>query len=1045
MLVSHAAVALLIDTGGREVVDANLAAARFFGYSRAQMQSMPVADILALPAQDLSLAFGQALRGERSSFLVPHRLAGGTIRTLELTASPVSDGRRNLLLCIARDIAASSAVQSELEQARSRYELLDQHVSDVVVTGTIEGGIDWVSASVARLLGWEPRELIGQRFRDLIHPADRERAVSWQAAFIAGQRVDPQELRMRQSDGGYRWIDVIVTPVADDAGRVIGMVGGWRDAQAEHAARSALAERDRRYRLLVEHTSDVVVHWVGGELEWVSPAVTPLAGWHPAELAGRAAEQLWHPDDRELGQSLFAAAGAGGESRAELRLSCKDGGHVWVEVGLSPTAEPDGRVGAVAVMRDIASRRAAQQALADAERSYRRIAQNATDVILQTGSGHAMTWASPSAKAVLGWEPSNLVGRSFVGLVHPDDREAGTATMLAALAAGRSSAVVEARFATADGGWRWMSDRGQVLYDEAGRVVGGIDALRDIQAEVEAREALQRSEARYRMLAGNATDVVYLVGPDGLVEWVAPTVTASLGWQPEDLLGRPSIELTHPDDIERLGAAREQVFAGADVIAPSEGCPVRIRDRHGSYRWMSVRATVLRGDGAGLAGVVVGMKDVDALITARDQAELDRAKLQATLDSLLDPHVNLRAVRDSGGHIVDFVFTIANDAACAYNRISRDRLVGATILGLFPAHASTGLLDMYREVVETGVPLVLDDYPYPHEIVGGERYFDIRAVRVGDTLSFTWRDVTDRRRAALQLAESEERYRLIADTVYDVVLRLNNEGVVTWVSPSLTRELGWRPEQWEGRDVFELVLADDIPAMLADREAVLAAGSSVNRLRVLDATGAPRWVETHTKLSSAQAEEASEAVISFRTIDVEVATEAELLRRARFDDLTGVLKRDEAVSQLKEMLVGKARRPGDQVAVMFADVDDFKAINDSHGHTGGDVWLATTARRIAGLVRAGDLVARMGGDEFLVILPGVHDLREAKRIAEKLRKAVAKPIELDGIAISTTLSIGVTLAGRGEGVDDMVQRADRAMYKAKRGGRDQVVTLAQPR
>ena len=126
---------------------------------------------------------------------------------------------------------------------------------------------------------------------------------------------------------------------------------------------------------------------------------------------------------------------------------------------------------------------------------------------------------------------------------------------------------------------------------------------------------------------------------------------------------------------------------------------------------------------------------------------------------------------------------------------------------------------------------------------------------------------------------------------------------------------------------------------------------------------------------------------------------------------------------------------------LFIDVDGFKLVNDTLGHATGDTVLATLAARVRGCIRGGDTIARMGGDEFLVILNDIHDIDEARAVAEKVRVAAARPIEAGGVTAHVTVSVGVTLSHPVEPVDDLVARADEAMYKAKRAGRDRVATL----
>jgi diguanylate cyclase (GGDEF)-like protein/PAS domain S-box-containing protein len=412
------------------------------------------------------------------------------------------------------------------------------------------------------------------------------------------------------------------------------------------------------------------------------------------------------------------------------------------------------------------------------------------------------------------------------------------------------------------------------------------------------------------------------------------------------------------------------------------------------------------------------------------------------VESLIDPHVLLQAVRDAAGAIVDFVYADANEAACEYNRTRREQLIGMRLLDLLPGQAGSGMLGLYADAVESGRPLVLNDYAYPHEVLREERRFDIRAARVGDALSFTWRDVTDRFTLAREMAESEERYRLLAENSSDVVLH-SRDGIIAWISPSVADVLGGSPADWVGLRMTDLIHPDDLAAYAAVQAAIEAGRRPTKRARIRVFDGSYHWIEAHARLYLDAAGLADGHIASLRIVDDLVDAEAELAYQAHFDALTGLAKREEALSRLSD--AGRNRRsPGGECAVFFCDVDDFKSVNDAWGHVAGDEVLRTVAERILRSVRGGDTVARMGGDEFLVIADGVHDLDEAHAIAEKMRSAAAVPLALNGGGVRATLSIGVTLSLRHEPVDTVVSRADHAMYEAKHRGRNQVVAVPAP-
>ena len=144
---------------------------------------------------------------------------------------------------------------------------------------------------------------------------------------------------------------------------------------------------------------------------------------------------------------------------------------------------------------------------------------------------------------------------------------------------------------------------------------------------------------------------------------------------------------------------------------------------------------------------------------AQEALVVSEQRFRATAETLLDPFVIMRAIRDENGAIGDFEYEFANQAACEYNHVSRDELVGKRLLELLPAHESAGLIELYARTVDTGEPLVLDDLDYSDTWgdAHAERVFDVRASKLGDALAYTWRDVTERRHAERRRAEELER------------------------------------------------------------------------------------------------------------------------------------------------------------------------------------------------------------------------------------------------------------------------------------------------
>ncbi len=551
-----------------------------------------------------------------------------------------------------------------------------------------------------------------------------------------------------------------------------------------------------------------------------------------------------------------------------------------VEGSLSLTAARFGD-GLLVSASDVTQQRRAERELAETSRRYRLLAENASDFVVETTPDGVTTWVSSSVTGVLGWQPEELVGRSGLDFAHPDD--VATLQDPKARATAGLEGIGEIRLRCADGTYRWVSRRWSLIRDDSGTLIARVAGMRDVQAEVDARLALSQSEERYRLLAENALDIVALTSTDGALEWISPAVTGTLGWTPQHLVGTQLVDLVHPEDRVATAEARARVYSGQEVTPPVGGFVMRFRTKSGGYKWMSGTATPVADEAGVQVGVVSGLRDVDELVLARQAAQADRAALRATLDSLLDPQVRYVAVRDDSGQVVDLEFVDANPAACAYFEMDRTALIGSRLLDLFPGHVEAGLFEKYRQVVETGEPLVIDDFDYVQELLNAERRYDIRAARVADGLSVVWRDVTDRHAAARRLAESEEHYRLVAENVSDVAMAFSSGRRVEWVSDSVAHLMGWQPSDLVGHLFDEFVHPDD----LAQHGQVIADAATVSvmnvEFRFRRRDGTYRWVACRTRLRAR--EDGTPIVVAGGLVDVQERKEAEAQELNRLAEL----------------------------------------------------------------------------------------------------------------------------------------------------------------
>lgn len=333
-------------------------------------------------------------------------------------------------------------------------------------------------------------------------------------------------------------------------------------------------------------------------------------------------------------------------------------------------------------------------------------------------------------------------------------------------------------------------------YDLRGVKVG--DSLRYSWRDVTERHQLLE---QFQLLAENASDIVMRTEPEGPITWVSPSVTNELGWQPEQVVGHRISDFAHPDDQH----VREEIFAQVDATGRG-AAEARLRSADGAYHYFEVSVhDVVNAQGVMFARIA-SLRNIDEEVAGRTALQVGQEILDATMRAEIDPHALLRTLRDQEGRILDFEFVDANMAATNYFRITRDRLLGTRLLEMIPDYASTGLFDRYVHTMESGEQLVLEAFVFPNSVTGFDRYYDIQAVKVGDLLSYSWRDVTEWERTLT-------RYRLLAENAADVVFQTSADFVIEWVSPSVKQLLGLEPSEIIGQTMVDLMHPDDLEGL----------------------------------------------------------------------------------------------------------------------------------------------------------------------------------------------------------------------------------------
>ena len=331
------------------------------------------------------------------------------------------------------------------------------------------------------------------------------------------------------------------------------------------------------------------------------------------------------------------------------------------------------------------------------------------------------------------------------------------------------------------------------------------------------------------------------------------------------------------------------------------------------------------------------------------------------------------------------------------------------------------------EKVEYVRPMTLPDGAQRFIEVSLIPHFSDRAQMLGAFVLIN--DITRHYLAERAIRDSEERMRKFADASNEGIF-IHRNGVLTDVNEALLAMTGYAREEMIGHEVLSFVAPEWLEAAT---DYLRAAREDPYEAEVVHKSGRRIAVEIVGKTVRINNEVSRLGVV--RDLTARKHAEARIQYLAHHDMLTGLPNRAYLTERLGTILA-LSRRHGTLVAILFIDLDNFKTVNDSLGHHVGDVLLKQVAARIKEVLREADMVSRLGGDEFLVILADLAVPDDAAKVAEKLLQVIAAPLSLEGREVCTGASIGISVFPRdGDNADDLIRHADAAMYSAKEHGR----------
>jgi diguanylate cyclase (GGDEF)-like protein/PAS domain S-box-containing protein len=436
----------------------------------------------------------------------------------------------------------------------------------------------------------------------------------------------------------------------------------------------------------------------------------------------------------------------------------------------------------------------------------------------------------------------------------------------------------------------------------------------------------------------------------------------------------------------------------------------------------------------------------------RRATEEAHQKFMAAAETSLDAFTILESVRDKTGAIVDFRLLYVNTNTERMMGAPRSELVGKMLCSVTSMKPDGPLFLRFCIVVNTGTPLH-EEFPISARSRIRARWLRTQVVRLGDGLAITSSDISEAK-------ATQERYAHLAEFTDSVfqnapfsIVATDTHGMITAMNAAAEKLTGYTREELVGRapltilhDERELlskvVSADDTATVERDGFRVLTAETAVGEMKEQE------WTLIRRDSAKIPINLAVRAVMSdagevsgFVSIAFDITERRQMLEYvthlATHDQLTGLAGRALLQDRIIHA-VEQARRYETKVAVFMIDLDNFKRINDSLGHSSGDQILVEAARRLRRSVRSTDIVARVGGDEFVVVMPDITTIADVEQCAINLVAKLAPEIAVDDHLVNVTASVGVCVyPDFASDAKHLLKRADSAMYVAKENGRNQ--------
>jgi diguanylate cyclase (GGDEF)-like protein/PAS domain S-box-containing protein len=557
-----------------------------------------------------------------------------------------------------------------------------------------------------------------------------------------------------------------------------------------------------------------------------------------------------------------------------------------------------------------------------------------------------------------------------------------------------------------------------------GLAMANAQQVAQIRAEIterkRAEELLQRERETFYSTLQEAPNGVALIDKDGRYLYINSAFTNITGYTLEDIpTGRDWFRRAYPNQQYRHQFIELWKKDCAAHKAFDRTLSVVCKD--GAVKEIEFRGTVLEDGRA-----IIMLSDITERVRTEDELRESEIRYKTLFDCAADAIF----VHDLRGKFLD-----VNTVACERYGYSKEEFLQMTPQDVTTLGRAKNMLQRVDEIRTQGyflyetVHVRRDGTMIPTEVSSQIIEYHGRSV----VLSIA-RDITERKQAEEALRESETRLRKLFEAIPEAVMVHDEDGNILHINDVGAKRLEWSAEDLVGKNLREIIKPENATVLSDHARMARTDGSSSLEITYISRTG--KYIVAEVNERPIELEGKSVILSVARDITERKRAEQQLAYIATHDALTGLPNRVLFNDRLN-LALAQAQRHQQKLAVLLLDLDRFKDINDTLGHSVGDQLLRVTSRRLKGLLRKSDTLARMGGDEFLFLVIDIDRLENVTEVARKILGSFRAPFVIEDHELHSTASIGVTIfPDDGVDADTLLKNADIAMYSAKQKGRN---------